>query len=154
MSGIVDIWNKFAFLQQFSASGFGENAQQQFLAMVFEILPPFIAGFIISQGSKWSSDLAQGRVQLFLSAPISWTGLILRRYAVTIIGSESIILSSLGAVFIGAKSQGAEIAPSALLRVFVMTTLFAAAFTSLNALVVAILHGKNATTFILSLIHI
>lgn len=148
MSDIVVIWEEFAFLQQFESSGFGTTAEQQYLAMVFEIIPPFIAGFIISQGSKWTADLNQGRVQMFLSTPISYSGLIFRRFTTTLIGAEIIIIASICSVLIGSYRQNVNVEDQALFRVFVMSTFFAFAFTSFNALLVSILRGKNATTAI------
>ena len=148
MSDIVGIWEQFAFLQQFESSGLGKTAEEQYLAMVFEIMPPFIAGFIISQGSRWTSDLNQGRVQMFLSTPITYSGLILRRFIATLIGAELIVISSIVAVLIGSYRQNVSIENQALFRVFVMSTLFALAFTSFNAILVAVLKGKNATTAI------
>jgi putative exporter of polyketide antibiotics len=145
MSGIIDVWEKFAFLQQFSASGFGETVEQQYLAMVYEVLPPFLAGFVITQSGKWTLDLTQGRLPLFLSTPISMTRLIFNRFIATLIGSELIIISALATIWIGSTLQGVETYTSGIWRVFVMTNLFAISFTAINALLVAILHGKSAT---------
>jgi len=145
MSGIVDVWEKFAFLQQFAASGFGNTPEQQYLAMVYEILPPFLAGFIITQSSKWTTDLSQGRVQLWLSTPVSWSGLIIRRIIATMMGVELLILASLAAIVVGSVGQGVSIYPNAVLRVFVMCNLFALAFSSLSAILVAVLHGRSST---------
>ena len=148
MSGIVEIWEKFAFLQQFAASGFGSTPQKQYLAMVYEILPPFLAGFIITQSSKWTTDLSQGRVQFFLATPISWSGLILRRIIATMIGIEFMITGSLVAIAVGSKLQNVPVYLSAMTRVFVMCNLFALAFASLSAILVAILHGKSSTQIV------
>jgi ABC-2 type transport system permease protein len=148
MSGIVDIWNKFAFLQQFASAGFGSDAAQQYLAMIYEILPPFLAGFVITQSSKWSTDLSQGRVQLFLTTPISWSGLILRRIAATMIGVEFLIVFSLTAIAAGSKAQGVAVHLGAIGRVFVMTNLFSLAFASLSAILVSILRGRSSTQIV------
>lgn len=145
MSGIIDVWEKFAFLQQFSASGFGETVEQQYLAMVYEVLPPFLAGFVITQSGKWTLDLTQGRLPLFLSTPISMARLIFNRFITTLIGSELIIISALATIWIGSTLQGVETYTSGIWRVFVMTNLFAISFTAINSLLVAILHGKSAT---------
>lgn len=145
LSSVVDIWREFSFLEQFQLSGFGATAEEQFSAMVFEILPPFIAAFIISQSSKWTSDLNEGRVQLFLSAQLSSSGLILRRITATFIGSELIILASIATALIGSYVQDVKIYPAAVGRVWVMTSLFALAFSSLSALLVALLKSRNAT---------
>jgi ABC-2 type transport system permease protein len=144
MSGIIDIWAKFAFLEQFAASGFGETPELQYLAMVYEILPPFIAGFVIQQSGRWTSDLNEGRVQLILSTGISRNALIGKRLVATLLGALIMITSTMIVATIGSIWQNANLYPAALGRVFVMTILFAVAFAAINAALVAILHGKNA----------
>jgi ABC-2 type transport system permease protein len=148
MSGVIEVWRQFSFLEQFTALGFGDTPEKQYLAMVYEVLPPFLAAFVISQSAKWTSDLNQGRVQLLLSAPFSWSGLIVRRVFATFIGSELIIGFSISTALVGSKLQKVEVYPTAVFRVFVMSSIFAIAFASLNALMVAILQGRNATQII------
>ncbi|MFM8448268.1 MAG: ABC transporter permease subunit, partial [Candidatus Nanopelagicaceae bacterium] len=145
MNSIVGVWEDFAFLQQFAAGGFGDTAAKQYLAMVYEVLPPFLAGFVITQSSRWTLDLNQGRVPLFLSAPISIGRLIFGRVVATLIGAELIIIFNLATVAIGSLNQNVELYPNSIFRVFVMTNLFVIAFTAISALLVAILHGKSAT---------
>ena len=145
MSGIVDIWRQFSFLQQFSALGFGDTPEKQYLAMVYEVLPPFLAAFVVTQSAKWTADLNQGRVQLFLSAPLSWSGLILRRVCATLIAAELIVIFAIGTAIVGSRMQKVEVYPAAVFRVFVMSTLFVIAFAALNSLLVSVLRGRNAT---------
>ena len=59
MNGIIDIWRQFAFLEQFTSSGFGSSPEEQYLAMVFEILPPFVAAFVIFSASSSPTFLRQ-----------------------------------------------------------------------------------------------
>ena len=145
MTGVIDIWSKFSFLEQFTTSGFGSTPAEQYLAMVFEVLPPFIAAFIIFQSAKWTVDLLEGRIQLFLVTPMSWSGLIIRRVAATFIGAELIVIFSILITLIGSKIQKISIDIDGIFRVLVMLTLFIFAFTALSSLLVAILHGKNST---------
>ncbi len=148
MSGVIDIWREFSFLEQFTSSGFGSTPEEQYLAMVFEILPPFLAAFVIFQSSRWTNDLVEGRVQLFLSTPLSWSGLILRRVLATAIGAELILISSVSAVVTGGYIQDIAVSASGILRVLTMLSLFIIAFTAINALLVAVLRGKNATQIV------
>lgn len=148
LNGIVGIWKEFAFLDQFSSYGFGNSPEEQYLALVFEVLPPFLAAFVITQSSKWTSDLNQGRVQLLLSTPITWSGLILRRVVATFLGALLIIVFSTATTVVGGVLQDVEINMFAVFRVFVMSILFVLAFSAINALLVAILRGKNPTHFI------
>lgn len=145
LGNIVDVWEQFDFLEQFSAAGFGNSPERQYLAMVYEILPPFIAGFIVAQSAKWTSDLRQGRVQFMLSTPMSWTGLIVRRVTATLIGTLVISVGALATAIVGTLAQGVDPAMAAVGRVLVMNFAFALVFASLCALLVAVLHGRNAT---------
>jgi ABC-2 type transport system permease protein len=148
MGGILDIWREFAFLEQFASFGLGTTPEEQYLAMVYEILPPFLTAFIITQGARWTADLNQGRVQLFLSAPISWSGLIFRRVIATIIGSWLIISFAIATATIGAVAQGIDGYVIETIRVLLMLMLFVLAFTSATALLVAMLRRKNMTQVI------
>lgn len=148
MSGVIDIWRQFSFLEQFTSSGLGSSPEEQYLALVFEILPPFIAAFIIFQSAKWTTDLVEGRVQLFLTLPLSWSGLIIRRVAATIFGSELLVIFSVSAAIVGGNLQGVSVSTEGIFRVVAMLTLFILAFTSLSALLVALLRGRNATQIV------
>jgi ABC-2 type transport system permease protein len=148
MSGIIDIWRQFSFLEQFTSNGFGSTPEEQYLAMVFEVLPPFLAAFIIFQSSKWTVDLLEGRVQLFLSTPMSWMGLIARRAIATLVGAILIVTFSVLVILIGSRFQSALINLGGVIRVIVMLMLFILAFISLCSILVGLLHGKNATQIV------
>jgi ABC-type transport system involved in multi-copper enzyme maturation permease subunit len=113
--------------------------------MVYEMLPPFVAGFLIQQGSKWTSDLNEGRVQLFISSGISKSGLVLKRMIAGVIGCEVIILTSLLVATFGSVLQDAPINAEAMIRVLVIGTLFALAFSAIVSLLVSMLAGRNPT---------
>jgi ABC-2 type transport system permease protein len=148
MSGVIDIWRQFSFLEQFTSSGFGATPEEQYLAMVFEVLPPFLAAYIIFQSSKWTVDLLEGRVQLFLSTPMSWSGLVARRAIATFVGAELIVAFSVLVIVIGGRNQNGIINFGGVIRVVVMLTLFILAFIALSSLLVGLLHGKNTTQIV------
>lgn len=148
MSGVVDIWQKFAFLEQFTTAGFGTTPTEQYLALVYEVLPPFILGFIIFQSSTWTLDYLQGRNALFLSAPISIPRLALNRIAVILISIMGISLTSFMAIYVGSTAQNADFYLKSTFRVFLMTLLFGLAFTTLSMLIVTLLRRRIITPFI------
>jgi ABC-2 type transport system permease protein len=148
MSGVIDIWRQFSFLEQFTSSGFGATPEEQYLAMVFEVLPPFLAAYIIFQSSKWTVDLLEGRVQLYLSTPMSWSGLVARRSIATFVGAELIVAFSVLVIVIGGRNQNGIINFGGVIRVVVMLTLFILAFIALSSLIVGLLHGKNTTQIV------
>lgn len=69
----------------------------------------------------------------------------MRRVVATLLAAELIILFSIGTAIVGSQMQKVDIYPAAVFRVFIMSTLFVIAFAVLNALLVSILRGKNAT---------
>ncbi|CAB4573458.1 MAG: hypothetical protein F2554_04365 [Actinobacteria bacterium] len=145
MPGVIDIWAKFDFIEQFSLSGFGESVEEQYLAMVYEILPPFLAGYVISQSSIWNAEYVQGRFHLLFSTPLSWTSLLLRRILVVMVISQTMILFSIGAVVISSEIQGSPQYNLGAFRVWAMSSLFVLAFAATNALLVLLLRGRNVT---------
>lgn len=145
MPGVIDIWSQFDFLEQFVTSGFGETVEEQYLAMVYEILPPFLAGYIIAQSSIWNVEYVQGRLHILFSTPLSWSSLLVKRLTVVMLISQAMILSSIGAVLIASQIQDRDLHLSGAFRVWVMSTLFALAFACTNALLVLVLRGRNVT---------
>ena len=145
MSGILVVWEDMAFVEMFSQSGFGDTPEQQYMALVHEMLPPFLAAFILFQSSRWTSDFVQGRVQVWLATPRGTFSLQRDRLISTVLGALLITVSSLGVSAVGSQLQDVEPDWPALGRVLAMATLLAVAFTSLSQLLVAIMHGRNAT---------
>ena len=145
MPGIIDIWEQFEFLQQFGSSGFGDTAELQYLAMVYEILPPFLAGLIITQGSIWNNEFLQRRLQLIFSTPTSWMRLSYHRLLTTLIIAQAMILLSIAAVLVFTSLQGTDPYFDGALRVWVMLTLFVLALTSTIGLLVVLMRGRNVT---------
>jgi hypothetical protein len=84
-------------------------------------------------------------VQLILSTGISRNALIVKRLTATLLGASIMIVSTMLVATVGSLWQEANLYPAALGRVFVMTILFAIAFAAINAVLVAVLHGKSAT---------
>ena len=148
MPGVIDIWEKFEFLQQFTISGFGSTPEEQYLAMVYEILPPFLAGYLISQGSIWNLEFSQGRLQILLSTPLTWASLIRKRILVSLFVSELIILLSVAAVVISSYRQGIDFYLSGLIRVVTVATLFVLGFAGTISLLVIAMRGKNVTNLL------
>jgi hypothetical protein len=87
-------------------------------------------------------------VQLFLSTPMSWSGLVARRAIATFVGAELIVAFSVLVIVIGGISQNGIINFGGIIRVVVMLTLFILAFIALSSLLVGLLHGKNTTQIV------
>lgn len=145
MNGVVEVWAKFSFLEQFTSMGFGKTPTEQFLALIYEVIPIFVAAFIIYQASAWTIDFIQGRTALFLSTPISNQRLIISRVCASVISSFLIAAGAILVIILGSQLQGAVFDQTATTRFLLINLLFASALTSLCVLLVAILRQRSVT---------
>ena len=143
MDDILKVWEQMSFLAQFTASGFGSTAAQQYIALTFEILPIFLTGYIISQASVWTLDRVEGRTDLFLSAPISWQRLVTDRMSAVVIGAAIIAISAVVTVSAGATVQGATVDMEGIFRVIVMSLVLVLTLTSLAAFLIRIFQRQS-----------
>jgi ABC-2 type transport system permease protein len=143
MDSVLVIWEQMSFLSQFTSSGFGSTAAQQYVALTFEILPIFIAGYVISQASNWTADHIDGRVDLFLSTPTSWQKIVLNRIFATLIGALIIVSAVLVTVSVGVSLQGTDVDAGGLFRVSVMSLALALTLAALSAVLVRIFQRRS-----------
>ena len=52
------------------------SAEEAYWSYIGELVAPVIAAYVITQASGWVADLAQGRVEMALSGPVTWTMLV------------------------------------------------------------------------------
>ena len=146
MNGIVDIWSQFDFLTQFEQAGFGSSPAQQFQALVYDIIPPFVAGYIVMQSAHWAADSREGRLQLIFSTPVSAARLCVVRLVSTMTGVLGICIASIGVIMAGSWLQSHPMNAGPALRFLSMVLLFALAFSLVSLVVIQIIRGRNITT--------
>lgn len=145
MNGVIDVWKEFAFLQQFAAAGYGNTPAEQYLALVYEVVPPFLAGYIIFQSSNRTQDLVQGRLALFLSAPISWSRLIINRVLANMVAVAIISAGAIGTILIGSFLQGSKLYLPDVARFTLMILLFGLALTVITEFLVILMRERTTT---------
>ncbi|KRE30995.1 hypothetical protein [Agromyces sp. Soil535] len=64
---------------------------------------PLIAGYVVSQATKWTADFTAGRVGMLLTAPVSWARVLLTRISITVLGTAVIAAASIATMTIGAS---------------------------------------------------
>jgi ABC-2 type transport system permease protein len=133
---VMDAWAAFDFLFGM-VGGLGTSPETAYLAFCFEVVAPVIAAYVVTQASAWVTDLEQGRVETILSAPASWTRLVLERGLAVVIGVLAIATAAGLSVAVTATRVGAQLDAPALVRLLAMLVLLGAALTALAAVVVA-----------------
>jgi ABC-2 type transport system permease protein len=95
------------------------------------------AAFAIVQVARWAAEDADGRLELVLSQPRSRPGVIVERIGVTVVAAAAVAAVSAVAVFYASRYQGIALDPGRLATASLMLVLFALAFASAGALLVA-----------------
>ena len=142
---VMDAWTMFG--SYFAGTGgAGISPEAQYASFAAEIVMPIIAAFAITQAAGWVTDLSQGRVEVILSAPVSWSRLVWERLLALTVGVAIVTAGALGGMVIGAAAVGAELSAGGLGRLAVDCVLLGAALGSVAAVVVAGLRRGGAVT--------
>jgi ABC-2 type transport system permease protein len=111
---------------------------QSFLSSLwFGVAQLLVAGFAITQVGRWSSEDADGRLELILSNPVSRTRVVIERAAVLLLGA--LIIAALSGVAVGIESHYQSIAVDSgrLAEASLMLVPVALVFAALGALLAA-----------------
>lgn len=100
----------------------------------FDVAQLLFAAFAISYVSRWSAEDTDGRLEMFLSSPISRAGVVLERMAV--LATAAVIVSAVSGVvlFYAAQRQGIAIDVSSLVPASLMLVPFALVFAGVGSL--------------------
>jgi ABC-2 type transport system permease protein len=143
---VADMWNKFQYTQRIHGGGPGDSVADQYLALAGQMIMPVVAAYVIAQAAGWINDLKQGRVEVVLAAPVSWSRLVVERLLASLVGAAAIAIAAIAGLTVAAIAVGAGVDPLGLTRLFAVTLLFAAALAAVAALVVAWLRDGAAVT--------
>lgn len=141
--GVMDAW---AALGSYVGGTAGGSPETQYTAFAGEIVTPVIAAFVVTQAAGWVADLANGRVEMVLAAPVSWSRLVWERLLAVTVGVAVITAAALGGLAIGAAAVAAELDVAGLSRLAADCVLLGAALGAVAAVVVAGLRSGAAVT--------
>ncbi len=122
------------------------SIEQAYWSFAGEMITPVIAAYVITQASGWVADLAGGRVELILAAPVTWTGLVLGRLIAVIVGVTVIALGALAGLAVGAAAVGSSLDAAGVARTIAGAALLGAALGAVAAMVVAAVRRTAAVT--------
>jgi len=141
---VADMWNKFQYTQRLLGADPAHSVADQYLALAGQFIVPITIAYVITQANSWVADLRQGRVELLLSAPLSWPRLVWQRLLATLAGATVITITAATALAVTAAAVGAGTDWAGLLRLVADTLLLTAALAAVAALVVAWLRSSAA----------
>jgi ABC-2 type transport system permease protein len=141
---VADMWNKFQYTQRLLGADPTHSVADQYLAMAGQFIVPITIGYVITQANGWIADLRQGRIELLLSAPLSWPRLVWQRLLAVLAGAAVITTTATVALAVTATAVGAGVDPAGLARLTADTLLVTAALAAVAALAVAWLRSAAA----------
>lgn len=149
---VMDMWTQLDFLTTMTGATGATDAADAYWSFVGEFVTPVLAAYVITQSSGWVADLLQGRVEMILAAPVSWSMLVRGRLIAAAVGAAAIITGALLALEVGAAAVGSSPSPAGLGRVVVVGVLFSAALAASAAVVVAVVRRPLAATLLAVLV--
>jgi ABC-2 type transport system permease protein len=149
---VIDVWDKFDFTRNLTAINPRFSPSDHYLSFAAEIIAPIVAAFVITRAAGWVADLEKGRVEIILSGPLSWPGLVRQRLIALLVEVAVVVLGAIAGLVIGAIAVGADLYPLGLLRLAAASCLLAAGLSAIAALLVAWLRTGAAVTALVVLV--
>lgn len=149
---VADMWDDFQYTRRVMPVEPGQSVADAYLSLAGQFVVPIVTAYVVVQASGWVADLRDGRVELLLSAPLSWSALVAQRLLATMLGAALMTLAALAGLAGSAWAVDAEVDGAGLVRLAADTLLFTAAITGVAALVVAWLRRGAAVAALTVLI--
>lgn len=108
------------------------------------MVSPVVAAFVISQAPGWVADLADGRVEMVLAGPVSWSRLVWERLIALVVGVVVVTAVALGGLLVAGTAVGGTFDMAGLGRTAVERVLLGAALGAVAAILVAWLRRSAA----------
>ena len=143
---VLDMWDEFDFISAMTGAMGATSTEQAYWSFAGEMITPVVAAYVIAQASGWVADLAGGRVEMILAAPVTWTGLVIGRLVAVVSGVIVISLGALAGLAIGAAVVGSSLDAAGVARTVACAALLGAALGAVAAVVVAAVRRTAAVT--------
>lgn len=144
--GVMDVWEAFESWASIGGGGAGISPEAQYLSLLGEIVTLVVAAYVVTQAAGWVADLEQGRVEVLLAAPVSWSRLVWERLLAVTLGVCAITAGALGGLWIAAAAVDVGVDAAGLARTALDCLLLGLAIGSVAALVVAVFRAGAAVT--------
>ncbi len=142
---VMDAWD--AFEGYFGGAGVaGATPEDLYLSFSGEVIMPVIAAYVLTQASGWTADLAQGRVEAVLAAPVSWIRLVIERVVAVTAGVVLVTVGALAGLVGAAAAVDLRVDVPGLLRLGLGCVLLGLALAGVASLLVVLLRTGLTVT--------
>lgn len=135
---VIDMWSTFSKYMPGTGGTAGISAETTYAGFSAEVVALVIVAYVIAQAAGWSADLAEGRVEAVLAAPVSWPRLVLERLVALLIGVACVAAGAIAGLALGAAGVDLALDWAGVGRLAADCLLFGAALGGLAAVVVAV----------------
>jgi len=143
---VMDAWSLFSKYMPGATGTEGAYNENMYVAFAGEIIAPIVAAYVLVQAAGWVGDLAQGRVEVVLAAPVSWSRLVWERLLASTLGVACIMSGTIIGLLAGAVAVESVVDPGGLGRLAATTVLLGAAIAAVAAVAVAVIRTSAAVT--------
>ena len=143
---VIDMWSTFSKYMPGTEGGTGVPIETVYVGFSAEVVVLVIVAYVIVQAAGWSADLAEGRVEAVLSAPVSWSRLVWERLIALLVGVGCVAAGSIAGLALGAAAVEVGLDWSGIVRLAGDCVLFGAALGGLAAVVVALFRRGAGVT--------
>lgn len=141
---VAKSWEVFKWLGVTKQGDFETSMETQYIGVCASLIPPFVSGYIIQQASNWVSELKQGRIEIYLSTPLSWAKLVFERVVAATFGAAIITTVSLAVIRIGSPMIDFSVDTFGIFRVWILCIAFAISMSVIASIAVALVPKREA----------
>lgn len=137
-------WEVLKWLGVSNPDNFELSTQTQYIAFAASLIPPFVSGYVIQLSANWVNELKQGRMELYLSTPLSAAKLIFDRVIATTFGGVVIASISLAVIKVAASMIGLPVNAFGIFRVWVLSAACAVSISVIACITVALVPKRES----------
>jgi len=141
---VAKSWEIFKWLGVTKQGDFETSMQTQYIGVCASLIPPFVSGYIIQQASNWVNELKQGRIEMYLSTPLSWAKMVFQRVVAATFGAAVITTVSLAVLSIGSPMIDFSVDTFGIFRVWVLCLAFAVSMSVIASIAVALVPKRES----------
>ncbi len=142
------VWGATEYLRRFISPDGGGSLTDQYMSYSGGLMAPVAAAYATTQVAAWIAELKQGRVELLLSAPVSWWRLLAERFVVLVVGVLLIAAAAVAGLVMGSAGAGVPLRADGLLRLVGLTLLFGLAVGAAGGALAAWLRSQLAVALV------
>lgn len=141
--GIEKVWEDFKVFIP-TILGAGRAPEDIYLSFSTAIVSAVVAAYVVTQSSHWVADLAEGRVEAVLAAPVTIARLVAERLSALVAGVAVVTLAGMGGIAVAAGMADLSLDLRGMGRTVVLALALGLALGGVATFLVAALRSTTA----------